>query len=279
MLLDIEKLKLWQGNYNEGDIGAIVKSIRKFGFAGVLKVWNNEVRAGNHTLKALLDIKRQGAMPDLDREFPPRGVIIEDGKWLVECADISYMNDAEALAFAIADNRTASLASQDEELLLQYLEHLYELSPSYTVSAGYDDDDIQMLQMMLLSDQGLLDKKDETAEPDDEQADEDAAKSDGSLLQLVDLTIAEPKTVVSHGDVFHLGHHILICAEVISEWESWVRLLDTGMLFCPYPGVFVPLSVKAETTPLLMVQPDTYIAGHICDQYANVKGAEYVKKE
>jgi hypothetical protein len=65
---------------------------------------------------------------------------------------------------------------------------------------------------------------------------------------------------------------------VISEWTVWVKYLEgDNVLFAPYPGAFVPLGVKADTHRLVMIQPDTYIAGHILDRYSEVYGGDSVK--
>lgn len=103
-------------------------------------------------------------------------------------------------------------------------------------------------------------------------------QSDGSLLELVEVTIAEPRHQVEHGQVWHLDGHVLIIAEVLTEWQRWKDYLAGDVIFAPYPGPFIPLSLKAEESPLVMVQPDVYIAGHILDQYENVKGAGRVKR-
>lgn len=160
MLVDIETLKLWPGNYNEGDVSAIVRSIRRFGFVGTLRVWqNNELRGGNHSLMALLDIKRHGAIPELDLQYPPKGVVVKKNNWFVECNDVSYLTETEALAFAIADNRTAALATQNDELLVSYLEHLNDISSDYPLIIGYDDDDVDLLKQIL---NGNYDHSDES---------------------------------------------------------------------------------------------------------------------
>jgi hypothetical protein len=54
--------------------------------------------------------------------------------------------------------------------------------------------------------------------------------------------------------------------------------LKGDAIFAPYPGPFVPLTLKAEERAIVMVQPDEYIAGHILDQYENVKGAGSVQR-
>lgn len=103
-------------------------------------------------------------------------------------------------------------------------------------------------------------------------------QSDGSLLELVEVTIAEPRHQVEHGQVWRLDEHVLIIAEVLTEWQRWKDYLNGNVIFAPYPGPFIPLTLKAEESRLVMVQPDTYIAGHILDQYENVKGAGRVKR-
>lgn len=112
-----------------------------------------------------------------------------------------------------------------------------------------------------------------------ESSNNELVKSDGSLLELTQITIAEPQHQVEKGQVWKVGPHVLIVAEVLTEWQSWKDFL-TGdrTIFAPYPGPFVPLTVKAEEHQLVMVQPDTYIAGHILDQYEAVKGQGSVSR-
>lgn len=106
---------------------------------------------------------------------------------------------------------------------------------------------------------------------------EPLVKSDGSLLELVEVTIAEPRHQVQKGQVWKVGPHLLVIAEVMTEWQRWVKFLEGNAIFTPYPGPFVPLTVKGEDSKLVMVQPDEYMAGHLLDQYENVKGAGSVK--
>lgn len=112
-----------------------------------------------------------------------------------------------------------------------------------------------------------------------ESGNNELVKSDGSLLELTQITIAEPRHQVEKGQVWKVGPHVLVIAEVLTEWQSWKDFL-TGdrTLFAPYPGPFVPLTVKAEEYHLVMVQPDAYIAGHILDQYAAVNGQGTVQR-
>ena len=102
----------------------------------------------------------------------------------------------------------------------------------------------------------------------------------GDLLELVNIAIKDPTYIVAPNDHYVLSdRHHLICASVISDWNLWKPLLDDGALFCPYPGVFVPFSTKAATHPLVMVQPDPYICGHILDRYQEVHGKKAIVKK
>jgi ParB-like nuclease domain len=105
--------------------------------------------------------------------------------------------------------------------------------------------------------------------PDHQESDQ---KSDGSLQALIEVTIAAPRHQVAKGQVWQLDRHVLVVADVVTGWNQWVGFLTGEALFAPYPGPFVPLTLKAEERSLVMVQPDEYIAGHILDQYENVKG-------
>lgn len=103
--------------------------------------------------------------------------------------------------------------------------------------------------------------------------------SDGSLLELLNVTIDEPDHKVLTGQVWKLGKHILVCANVLTDWNIWQRYLSGDCIFAPYPGPFVPLSKNAEKTKIVMVQPDPYIAGHILDRYDEVNGKGSAKLE
>jgi hypothetical protein len=101
----------------------------------------------------------------------------------------------------------------------------------------------------------------------------------GEALDLTNITIADPGHEVNKGDVWSLGDHTLICADVLTGWPLWKRFLDgENTVFCPYPGPYAPLTEKAGTKRLILVQPDPYIPGHIIDRYVEVKGSDGVEK-
>lgn len=136
----IDDLHLWQRNYRQGDIGAIINSIRTFGFNGALRVWrDNVVIAGNHTLMALVEMKRQ-------QEDAPHGVVVDkSGDWLIACVDVSHLEDVEAQAFAIADNRTSELADNDDLMLQSLLSDIAIENGNILNATGYDGDDVDAL--------------------------------------------------------------------------------------------------------------------------------------
>lgn len=144
--VNLDDLIPWQGNYNQGDIGAIAISIRQFGFNNVPRIWRGlNLRAGNHTTLALRLIKREGARPEWDRQFPPHNVHVDGERWYIDCMDIGDLSELEATAFAIADNRDAARASQDEALLLEYLTAISAESTQLLAGTGYDDADMNYL--------------------------------------------------------------------------------------------------------------------------------------
>lgn len=144
----LSKLKLWDGNYNQGDVGAISLAIRKYGYGRGIGVWKEQqVRAGNTTVAALRLIQREGVSPGVDGQYPPANIRVdEDGEWWIEGVDMSHLSETDALGYAIADNRMAQRASQDETLLATYLSQLYELNPEqFEAATGYDEDDLQSM--------------------------------------------------------------------------------------------------------------------------------------
>ena len=101
----------------------------------------------------------------------------------------------------------------------------------------------------------------------------------GTLLQLLDITIAEPRHQVLRGELYRLGSiHVLACASVIKDWALWAEYLTGDVWFCPHPNPMVPLSEEAITRPMLLVQPDPYTAGHILDRYEDIHGSEVIEQ-
>lgn len=142
----LSHLREWPENYNHGDVEGIARSIRRFGFNNALRIWqDNVIVAGNHTSKALKLIQSQGAMPELDRNWPPSNILVEDGEWYVLCVDVTHLDWTEAKAFAIADNNLARKAVTDDRLLAEYLQEIAAADPAMLTATGYDDKSLDRL--------------------------------------------------------------------------------------------------------------------------------------
>jgi hypothetical protein len=129
---------------------------------------------------------------------------------------------------------------------------------------------------------GALPGHDEGQEEDDpEEQGEGPAK--GELLALVGVTLDEPRHKPVPGEVWRLGPHVLCLDDVFTGWPRWTRLLrEAGerAVFCPYPGPLAALGTRGEVegAPLVLVQPDPYLAGHCLDRYADVHGDEAISR-
>lgn len=136
---DLATLKRWNRNYRQGDVGAIIQSIARFGFNGALRVWRDDVViAGNHALMALLQMKASAYQT-------PRGIVEHDGKWLIPCVDVSHLSEIEAEAYAIADNRTQERGDNDNEQLAALLSSIAAEDEKLLLATGYDGDDVDAL--------------------------------------------------------------------------------------------------------------------------------------
>ncbi len=96
----------------------------------------------------------------------------------------------------------------------------------------------------------------------------------GMLLEKLKVTIKDPKTKVELGQVWKAGKHLVVCADVFTEWPRWVPLLAEGCLCLPYAGPFVLLTERAKQQACVVVNPDPYICGHILDSFKQVYGEE-----
>lgn len=124
MLVPLSELQLWERNYRRGNVEAVKASIQRFGFRRPLSVWHgNVVMAGNHTLKALREMESAGMT------VPCRLTADPVGDWLIPCVDVSDLTEEEAKAYAIADNATADLATNDGAALDVLLDEIMEDDP------------------------------------------------------------------------------------------------------------------------------------------------------
>ncbi len=223
--------------HSERNLSAIRASLRRFGQQKPIVVdGENIVRAGNGTWLAA---KAEG--------------------WTEIAVVRTALTGAEAMAFALVDNRTAELAEWDEKILSQQTGALAAEGAGID-EAWWSNDELMDLQ----------------AAVSDLQTEE--GPSDASLLKKLKVTLEEPATVVQSGQVFRLDNrHILVVADVVKDHQVWGGYLTICDLFCPYPGVFTPLTKAAASNRLLMVQPDAFLAGHLVDRYKAINAGAVIE--
>lgn len=198
--------------------------------------------------------------------------------WTKIAANIMDMTEEEAAAYALTDNRSAELASWDFEVIAE-LEKL--ASEGGYQAQGWNTHELLVLRTT--EDWSEYTAGEEEVPPEildeDQEQDEDDpdAEADASLLARLQVTIAEPTTQVNSGEVYRVGQHLLVIADPVKEVPLWRLLLTNEMLFCPYPGLLIPLSKLARTQVMLLVQPDHYLAGHLLDHYKSIYGEEEVQ--
>lgn len=148
--------------HNEQNLEAIKASLARFGQQKPIVVDSSGVvRAGNGTLAAAKAL----------------------GWAEIDCV-VTDLQGAEAMAYAIADNRTAELAEWDEAVLTATLQALEAEDASLLLDAGFDEKELAKLVA-------------QTAEP------------------LVDDEVPEPPAdpVTKPGDLWLLGEHRVLCGD------------------------------------------------------------------
>ena len=250
LVVPIENLTPMAGNPRKGDVDAVKRSYEKFGqrkplVARRLGISDNgfatgTVTAGNHQLEAARALKwKEIAVVFIDED------------------------ENTAKAFSLADNRTHDLGTYDEGELNTLLKEMEAFDADLFAATGYNSGDIDVIL------ESLNGSKEEASlsQPDR-----------GELLSLLNVAYGEPKTEVYIGDVYEVGRHLLIIADVMKDWKKYVHYLTDDVLFLPYPGPYIALSFKLDKQKTIMVQPNVYLAGHIIDKYIAVRGADSVKR-
>ena len=116
----IEKLKVWEMNPRKNDeaFGKLSEMIQEYGFINPIIIdQNGVIRAGHTRLKAAQKLKRA--------HVP---VLIYD-----------FENEAQAIGYAIADNKVGEIADWDFEKLDVLMKELEE-SDFDTLMTGFDDE-------------------------------------------------------------------------------------------------------------------------------------------
>jgi hypothetical protein len=232
-------------------ISKLKASLVEFGYTRPIAVADNVIVFGHGVLAAALELA--------DQKIPiPHNPDI----WQAPTVDLSHLSDAQRRAYVIADNRLAEDATWDVEMLEVELPALQELGYDLTLT-GFTVDELR----------GYV--------PGIEGSGEGLGPDTAELLQRMDITQPEPRHEVAPGDRYVLGNrHLLFCAGVMDQHREWAPSLieDPESYFCGYSSPFTPFGTTSETKKLIMVQPNTYIAGHLLDRYADAHGEDSIVK-
>lgn len=226
----VTALNIHPDNPRQGDIGAIIQSIEANGWYGTLvaQVSTGNVLAGNHRLQAAIHC-------GLDR-VPVHWVDVDDDT---------------ARRILIADNRTSDLASYDDAFLAELLGSI-ATSEEGLLGTGWDGDDLDLL----LQDLDMPAK-----------LGQDEINETRTLEGLNDVSIDEPDFLPEKGTTWALGRHILVVADLMTDWSLWVEHLTGDRVFLPYPAPYVAITAALQDKALVMVQPDRYLAGHVLSKW------------
>jgi len=134
-LVPIASVSQHPENPRQGDAGAVAASLARFGQQKPIVVQRATgwIVAGNHTWQAAALV---GEME--------RALSFGAGKeWTHIAVVFSELDDLEAKAYAIADNRTSDLGTYDDDRLAKILTEL--AAADSLVGIGYDGDDVDEL--------------------------------------------------------------------------------------------------------------------------------------
>lgn len=181
-------------NVKAHDLGAIISSVERFGFADAVVVDGRTGRlvSGHGRVEALLAMKRDGRPA-------PEGVQVKGDEWLVPVqTGWASRDDAEAEAFLVAANRLVELGGWDEANLAAVLGDLAKAGA--LDGTGYDGEDVDRI-MAEVARAAFVPKVDPEEVP----------------------TFAPARAAL--GDLFALGRHRVLCGDSTSAADV-ERLLD-----------------------------------------------------
>lgn len=229
----------------------LLSKMERFGYLDpvIIDERTGRVVGGHGRMETLQEAKEAG----LDA---PEGVVVTKGDWQVPTVQgWASRDDFEADAANLALNPSPNDPGYDPTILAEILGELAEVDA--LEGTGHDADDLQ----------ALLASIEESTE---------ATKADGTpretgtggMLRLVDVTFGEPDHEVHHGEVWTLGRHRLVIAQLNTEHALWRDFLVDDVMFAPYPDPYITTTTAAKHQ-LLLVQPNVFLAGHLLDKHAS----------
>jgi hypothetical protein len=129
-------------NPKEHDTGAIISSIRRFGFveAPAIDEKTGYCVAGHGRMEALASMMKAG------EPTPDNIAQDKDGHWTVPVLrGISFRDQAHVNAYLVASNRLTMLGGWDDQALVDMLSELASEPDDLLAVTGYDGDDLDMM--------------------------------------------------------------------------------------------------------------------------------------
>src|SRR5664280_2258119 len=207
LAVPIDSVELHPRNPRLGAVAAVAASLARFRQVKPIVVQRSTsyVIAGNHVLRAALSLG-----------------------WTEIAANVEDLDDAEAIALMLADNRTADLGGYDDTLLAAILAE--QQAEDNLAATGYDTDAVAAL----LAEAGIVEERDLDAAPD---------------------LPAEDEVYVRRGDVFALGRHRLMCGDSTLA-EDVTRLVGDEQMDLLWTDPPYGLAYRGKTKRALTIVND-----------------------
>jgi hypothetical protein len=156
------------------------------------------------------------------------------------------LSEAQKRAYIMADNQIARTSEFDFDLIAQELQSLAHDYADFDLGViGFGDDEVKKFLDPMFGKQ---------------------APDTGALLEVLRVSLDDPKHKVEHGHLWDAAGHVVACLDVFTEWEKWISELQPGSMLVPYGGPLVLLSERAKSTRLVIVNPQAHICGMILDK-------------
>jgi len=121
--IDITTLKLWNKNPNQGDVGKIYESIKLHGYNDTCHIWNGIVKAGNHSVMALTNLRSDGWHPSKCK-IPSKCLKVVGDAWYISMIDISDMDEMQSNAFGLDINNIQRSGMDDPAAMAAILQDI-----------------------------------------------------------------------------------------------------------------------------------------------------------
>jgi hypothetical protein len=161
------------------------------------------------------------------------------------------LSAAQKIAYIMADNQIARTADFDAGMIAEELKRLANEYSDFDLGViGFGDAEVQKFLDPLFGKQ----------HPDT-----------GKLLDVLRVSLDDPKHVVEHGQFWDAGPHTVACFDLFTEWSEWLEELTYGTVLLPYAGPLVLLTERAKVARLLVINPQPYVCAVILDKYVEAK--------